>query len=242
MRIDKFISEKYGFTRNRVQQLILAELIFVDEKLVTKASYEVNENNTIKILEDKRLHWVSRSAEKLYGFFEKNPELREKVKNAICLDVGSSTGGFTQVLMEFGAEMVDAVDVGTDQLHVSLKDNPKIQSFENTDIRDFRSSEKYSFIVCDASFISLGLLLESIIHLANGDTDIILLFKPQFEVGKQFLSKNGVPKDEKEVERAMKKFEERIIALNAKIICKEKSTLLGEAGNQEWVYYIKKIS
>lgn len=242
MRIDKFISEKYGFTRNRVQQLILAELIFVDEKLVTKASYEVNENNTIKILEDKRLHWVSRSAEKLYGFFEKNPELREKVKNAICLDVGSSTGGFTQVLMEFGAEMVDAVDVGTDQLHISLKDNPKIQSFENTDIRDFRSSEKYSFIVCDASFISLGLLLESIIHLANGDTDIILLFKPQFEVGKQFLSKNGVPKDEKEVERAMKKFEERIIALNAKIICKEKSTLLGEAGNQEWVYYIKKIS
>lgn len=103
--------------------------------------------------------------------------------------MGSSTGGFTQILLDFGAKKVDAVDVGTDQLSVIIGNNPKVFSYENTDIRDFKSSENYDFIVCDASFISLEKIFPAIYNLANIETDIILLFKPQFEVGREFLNK-----------------------------------------------------
>lgn len=100
MRLDKFISEKYHFTRNKAQQIIEAGLVFCDEKKIMKSSFDVNGAVSVKILEDNRLHWVSRSAQKLFDFLENNPEFDTKIPNAVCLDVGASTGGFTQVLAE----------------------------------------------------------------------------------------------------------------------------------------------
>lgn len=241
-RLDTYISEKFWFSRNKVQQFIDAGLILVNDKTANKNSQKISENDVVTILEDRRTTWVSRSAEKLFGFLENPsfPHLKAKVQNSICLDVGSSTGGFTQVLEHFWAKKIDAVDVGTAQLDEKLRNNPKIFSYENTDIRDFKSTEKYDFIVCDASFISLEKITPTILNLANLDTEIILLFKPQFEVGKNFLNKNGVPKNEEIIKTARENFEKFLEKNNTKIIAIEKSTLIGEAGNQEYIYYINK--
>jgi len=147
------------------------------------------------------VNWVSRSAEKLAGFLEQFPI---KINGKKCLDVGSSTGGFTQVLLSYGANRIDAVDVGSNQLHESIRSNPKVSSYEQTDIRDFAKQNNgifYDIIVCDASFISLYEIVDFIFLVANTDTKIILLYKPQFEVGRDQLRKTGVPKDLKIVEQ-----------------------------------------
>lgn len=133
------------------------------------------------------------------------------------------------------------MDVGRDQLHPSIRVDERVTSHEQMDIRDFMPKSLYDIIVCDASFISLTQILDAILRHAENSTEIILLFKPQFEVGKEHLRKTGVPKDETCVSRAMQVFEEYIKDKNCVILAKEKSCLIGEAGNQEWVYWIKKI-
>lgn len=136
---------------------------------------------------------------------------------------------------------MDTVDVGTNQLHEIIRNNPKVTSYEQQDIRSFISSHApYSIIFCDASFISLHEILPSMLGLADEHTDLILLYKPQFEVGRENLRKTGVPKDEKIVEQKMMEFETFLKDQDCQIITKERSTLIGEAGNQEWIYWIKK--
>ena len=125
----------------------------------------------------------------------------------LVLDIGSSTGGFTQVALEKGALKVVSVDVGNNQLHFSLRDNPKIELFENTDIREFSYPVKFDVIVSDVSFISLLKIIDKIDKLAKNE--IILLFKPQFEVGKEVKrDKKGVVKDEKAIKKAIEALEE----------------------------------
>ncbi|NRH20652.1 TlyA family RNA methyltransferase [Candidatus Gracilibacteria bacterium] len=240
MRLDQYLVIHHHFTRNKAQQLISSELIVLDKKICTKASQIVPENATISITPDRRVNWVSRSAEKLAGFLEHFPIGIDGKK---CLDIGSSTGGFTQVLLSYGASRVDAVDVGTDQLHESIRSDSRVHSYEQTDIRDFAKKPNitpYDIIVCDASFISLYEIINSILFFANTDTRIILLYKPQFEVGRDQLRKTGVPKDPKIVEQKMIEFETILSLKNIQIVAKEKSTLIGEAGNQEWIYMIQK--
>jgi 23S rRNA (cytidine1920-2'-O)/16S rRNA (cytidine1409-2'-O)-methyltransferase len=165
-----------------------------------------------------------------------------KISGTNCLDVGSSTGGFTQVLLQYGARHIDAVDVGTDQLHELLRSDTRVTSYEQTDIRDFSQVRHhiYDIIVCDASFISLAMILDAMITLADISTLLILLYKPQFEVGREHLRKTGVPKDPKIVEEKMKEFENLLGEKQMHILQKEKSSLIGEAGNQEWIYMIAK--
>ena len=133
-----------------------------------------------------------------------------QISGTNCLDVGSSTGGFSQVLLQYGASHIDAVDVGTDQLHPSLRSDHRVSSYEQTDIRDFAriKHKPYDIIVCDASFISLTLILDAMIAIAHSGTAIILLYKPQFEVGRIHLKKTGVPKNLQIVESKMKEFED----------------------------------
>jgi 23S rRNA (cytidine1920-2'-O)/16S rRNA (cytidine1409-2'-O)-methyltransferase len=218
MRLDLALVEKYGFTRNKARQLIESGLVSFQEKLIQKPAFDVNDLGHIQMREDKRIHWVSRSAKKLEGFFEKfNIQYSTfNIAGTCCLDVGSSTGGFTQVLLEHGVRHIDAVDVGTDQLHHSLRDDPRVTSYEQTDIRDFTPKSQtsqdshnpeYDIIVCDASFISLLDIIDAILSLAGEHTEIILLYKPQFEVGAKNLRKTGVPKNEKCILESMKRFE-----------------------------------
>jgi 23S rRNA (cytidine1920-2'-O)/16S rRNA (cytidine1409-2'-O)-methyltransferase len=235
--------EKFGFTRNKSQAFIRDGLVLVNKKVITKPSFEVINDEKIELKEERRIHWVSRSAGKLDGFLEQlrvsNCELR--IIGTYCLDVGSSTWWFTQVLLERWVAHVDAIDVGTDQLHPSLKNDPRVTSYEQTDIRDFTPEKIYDIIVCDASFISLRGILLSILKLANSETDIILLWKPQFEVGRENLRKTWVPKDERVLIQKQKEWEEFIIANFCDIVVKEKSAVIGEAGNVEWLYYVKKM-
>ncbi len=242
MRLDIFLVIHHHYTRNKAQQLIDIGLISVNGVKRLKASYTVEIEDSITVWEDKRIHWVSRSAAKLDGFLEDTPDISLLWKN--CLDVGSSTWWFTQVLLERWVRHVDAVDVGTDQLHSLLKDDLRVMSYEQTDIRDFARrfprSSNYDVIVCDASFISLQDIFASILGLAWCHTDMILLWKPQFEVGREHLRKTGVPKSEKVIFERQKVWENCIQNNTCIILQKEKSTLTGEAGNQEWVYHICK--
>lgn len=241
-RLDKILAEKYGFSRNKAQQFIEAGLVLVNGQKTLKIGQKIIESSIISILEDRRIHWVSRSAEKLFWFLEKPSfaHIKNKILDSTCLDVGSSTGGFTQVLLEFWAKHIDAVDVWSGQLHENLKNNAKIFSHENTDIREFESKMQYDFIVCDASFISLQKIVPAILNLANSSTEIILLFKPQFEVGKENINKHGVPKNESIIISTLKTFENYLQEKNCKILAIEKSSLVGEAWNQEYIFYIQK--
>ena len=121
MRIDKYIAQTYGFSRNKVQQFIDAGLILKNKIAISRASEKMIAEDVIEILENQKIHWVSRSAEKLHGFLGHHDEIRAKIQNAECLDVGASTGGFTQILLENSAQHIDAVDVGTRQLAQVLR-------------------------------------------------------------------------------------------------------------------------
>lgn len=240
MRLDQYLVLHHNFTRNKAQQLIDTGLVLVDQKICTKSSQSITESMQVTITEDRRVNWVSRSAEKLEGFLESNPI---DIENKICLDVGSSTGWFTQVLLAHWANRVDAVDVGTDQLHSSIRSNPRVISYEQTDIRDFVTitpENQYGVIVCDASFISLSEIIDAILQFATTDTNVVLLYKPQFEVGREHLKKTGIPKDQKRVDQKMEEFEEMLHLKNTTIHLRQKSTLIGEAWNQEWIYLIQK--
>lgn len=238
MRLDQYIAQEYGFSRNRVQQLIEAGLVSVDWLPICRSSVKVQENANICIQDDQRIHWVSRSAGKLAYFLERHEEIF--VSWARCLDVGASTGGFTQILLQHGALHVDAVDVGTAQLHDTLRRDPRVSSYEQMDIRHFPSTVPYDVIVCDASFIALQEIFPAIMEHATFHTELILLYKPQFEVGRENLRKTGVPKSDIVVSRMQKHFENFLWEKKVQILVREKSQVQGEAGNQEWLYFVKK--
>lgn len=240
MRLDQYISQKLWVSRNRAQFFIEQEKIKVNSKIITKLSYLVKETDNVEENIDE-INYVSRSALKLKWFLEEN---NFSVKDLICLDVGASTWWFTQVLLERWAWKIYSVDVWTSQLHESLKWNDKIISIENTDIRKidkFSIKENLDLIVCDVSFISLNLIINSILNLMNNKTLALLLFKPQFEVGNENLTKLGVPKNDKVIKE---KFDNFCLLLEkkwVKIHLKKESSLPWENGNKEIFILIEKL-
>ncbi len=181
MRLDLYLSKNFDIqSRNKALELILSNKVRVDGKIVSKASFLVDEKMKIELLEED--FYVSRAAYKLKYFLD---ELKNKneinLKDKIALDIGSSTGGFTQILLEFDIQKVVCVDVGSNQLHEKIKKDKKIEFFENCDIRDFKSDISFDIVTCDVSFISILKIIDSINSLDF--KNIIILFKPQFEVG-----------------------------------------------------------
>jgi len=161
------------------------------------------------------------------------------IKDRYCLDIGSSTGGFIEVLLEFGAKRVVGVDVGSNQLHYKLKKDSRVESHENMDIRLFQSDISFDVVTCDVSFVSLEYILPSIDRLSA--KDIIILFKPQFEVGKNVKrSRRGVVKDEKAIIHALDLFEGSISTFGYNMIIKENSQIKGKEGNIEVFYHFQK--
>jgi 23S rRNA (cytidine1920-2'-O)/16S rRNA (cytidine1409-2'-O)-methyltransferase len=235
MRLDKYLHENnFTTSRNKAQELIHAKKVEVDGKIITKVSYKIAEYEKIKILEENL--YVSRAALKLKSFLLDHDIA---VLDKKCLDIGSSTGGFVQILCEFGAKSVTAVDVGKNQLSEKLRNNPKVISFEETDIREFKSDKKFKFVTCDVSFVGISYIVEDIDRVASDE--IVILFKPQFEVGR-FVKrdKKGVVKDSKAIILALERFESLTLSLGWKKILKADSTLKGKAGNEEIFYYFKK--
>ena len=160
---------------------------------------------------------------------------------ADVLDVGSSTGGFVQILLQRGAESVTALDVGSSQLSEILRRDPRVIVRENTDIREFASKKKFDLITCDVSFISLNLILESLVRLAK--SALIVLFKPQFEVGAEIKrNKKGVLKDEKAVRAARAKFERLCAELGLAVMHASACKITGKEGNREFFYILKRMN
>ena len=160
---------------------------------------------------------------------------------ADVLDVGSSTGGFVQILLQRGAKSVTALDVGSSQLSEILRRDPRVIVRENTDIREFESEKKFDLITCDVSFISLNLILESLASLAK--SALIVLFKPQFEVGAEIKrNKKGVLKDEKAVCAARAKFERLCAELGLAALHASACKITGKEGNREFFYLLKRMN
>ena len=160
---------------------------------------------------------------------------------ADVLDVGSSTGGFVQILLQRGAKSVTALDVGSSQLSEILRRSPRVIVRENTDIREFKSEKKFDLITCDVSFISLNLILKSLASLAK--SALIVLFKPQFEVGAEAKrNKKGVLKDEKAARGARVKFERLCAELGLAMLHASACKITGKEGNQEFFYLLKRIN
>ena len=160
---------------------------------------------------------------------------------ADVLDVGSSTGGFVQILLQRGAKSVTALDVGSSQLSEILRRDPRVIVRENTDIREFASKKKFDLITCDVSFISLNLILKSLARLAK--SALIVLFKPQFEVGAEIKrNKKGVLKDEKAVCAARAKFERLCAELGLTVLHAGACKITGKEGNQEFFYLLKRTN
>jgi 23S rRNA (cytidine1920-2'-O)/16S rRNA (cytidine1409-2'-O)-methyltransferase len=192
-RIDLLLVERGLFeSRARARAAIEAGLVSANDKLVLKASETIAADAA---LQARPAHpFVSRGGVKLAGALEQYPV---DIENHICLDVGASTGGFTEVLLANGASLVFALDVGHGQLHPSLHDHPKIVSMEETDIRSLegkRLPARPDIVVIDVSFISLKMVLSAALALAAAPMHLLALIKPQFEAGRKHL-KHGIVRD-----------------------------------------------
>ena len=237
MRLDNYLVENgYFESRNRAKEAIKNGLIEIDNKTIKKPSFNVKESDKILVKEYK--FYISRAAKKLESYLE---EFSLPIKGANALDIGSSTGGFSQILLENGVFSVTCVDVGRDQLHQTLRDNPKVKVYEEMDIRDF-NSEPFDVVVSDVSFISLNLILSSINRLSKRGATITLLFKPQFEVGKDAKrDSKGVVLDLEAIKNAQNIFLENTKKLNWKLIDSRISKIKGKEGNEEFFYTFKKV-
>ena len=232
-RLDLLLVEQGFFgSRNKAAEAIRMGKVMVGSTLARKPSMRFSGNEEITVDSDG---YVSRAARKLAGYLGDYPL---EISGKVCLDIGSSTGGFTQVLLGRGAERVDAVDVGRGQLHPSLREHPRIRSFEETDIREFDPGLHYPVVVSDVSFISLLHILPSVDRLAETGAQILLLFKPQFEVGREAKrDRRGVVSDEAATADAMMRFEAAAEELGWKLLRKVPSALAGKEGDLEWVYH-----
>jgi 23S rRNA (cytidine1920-2'-O)/16S rRNA (cytidine1409-2'-O)-methyltransferase len=235
MRLDNYLVEhSLAGSRTKAQTLIKDGFISVNGKVSLKNSFKLEESDAVSVQEHKV--YVSRAAHKLSSFLQ---EHKLDIKENIALDIGASTGGFTQVLLESGVKEVTAVDVGKEQLHKSLLGDKRVLSFESCDIRKFQSNKIFDIVVSDVAFISLLNILDDIDRLASNK--IILLFKPQFEVGREAKRDNhGVVLDEKAISIAMIKFEDATKLKGWKLIQKSPSKLTGKEGNLEYCYYYEK--
>lgn len=239
-RLDKLlIQRKLVTTRTRAEKIIKEVGVKVDGKLITKAGKRFPLDCTIEMIEEE-IPWVSRGALKLIEALE---AWSPGVKGGTFMDVGASTGGFTQVLLDRGAAKVFCVDVGTDQLHENVKNDPKTVNLEKTHVRELTPNlitDPIDGCVIDVSFISLEKIFPFIHGFIKDGGWVVALVKPQFEVGKKNVGKGGIVKDTKlykEVIENVKKWGEIAnLEYNEHIT----SPILGGDGNREFLMYLTK--
>lgn len=222
-------------TRSQAESWIRLGKVEVNGYIARKPGHMVNTSDTLKLLASER--YVSRAGLKLASVANK---LGVQFQGSIVLDVGSSTGGFTDYALQNGAAKVFAVDVGTDQLHPSLRGNEHIELFEKTDIRDFVPTAMPSIVVMDVSFISLREILPHIATIVNADTQVIAMVKPQFEAGKDQVHK-GVIKNDRVRRDILTNFEQWVKQQYV-ILDKADSDVAGAKGNRERFYLLRRLA
>jgi 23S rRNA (cytidine1920-2'-O)/16S rRNA (cytidine1409-2'-O)-methyltransferase len=228
--VDRGLAE----SRSRAQALILAGLVFAGERKLAKAGEQLATDAAIDV-RGRDHPWVSRGGIKLdhalahFGW---------DVTGAIAIDVGSSTGGFTDVLLTRGAARVYAVDSGTNQLAWKLRQDPRVVVLEKTNARHLTEAEipeAVDLIVCDASFISLAKVLERPLGFARPDARMVALIKPQFEAGREEVGKGGVVRDPAVHERVCAEARTWAEGRGWHVIGIEKSPITGPEGNFEFL-------
>lgn len=222
-------------TRSQAESYIRLGRVRVAGRLITKPGYFVHDLSLVEL--DQPEQFVSRAGLKLASVADK---LAVDFRGKIVLDVGSSTGGFTDYALSRGAWRVICVDVGTDQLHPKLRRDARVELHEKTDIRDFVTNQPVDIILIDVSFISLREVLPHLAELANRQTQVVAMVKPQFETGNR-LKNRGVIKNDTERRRILHDFEQwakRYFLLRAKA----DSAVAGARGNRERFYLLTKLA
>jgi 23S rRNA (cytidine1920-2'-O)/16S rRNA (cytidine1409-2'-O)-methyltransferase len=228
------VSRGLAESRTRAQALIMAGAVFSGERKIAKAGDMLAEDAPLEV-RGKDHPWVSRGGIKLdhglthFGF---------DVSGAIALDIGSSTGGFTDVLLSRGAAKVYAVDVGTNQLAWRLRQDPRVAVHEQTNARNLGPSiipEPVDIVVCDASFISLAKVLEAPLKLASPAAKLVALIKPQFEAGREEVGKGGVVRDPAVHDRVCAEAKAWVESKGWTVLGVTPSPITGPEGNVEFL-------
>ncbi|MBI4033664.1 TlyA family RNA methyltransferase [Candidatus Saccharibacteria bacterium] len=234
IRLDQaMVKRGLAATRSQAENYIKLGYVLVDGQSVTKSGQPIGKDSQIKLLLKEQ--YVSRAALKLASVSEK---LKLDFKDKTVLDVGSSTGGFTDFALRRGAKKVIAVDVGANQMHLSLRDNPKVELHEKTDIRSLRLHSVPDTVLIDVSFISLRDVLPHIAQMSSKKTQIVAMLKPQFEVGREALNR-GVVKNDKLRRQVLRNFElwsKKLFVIRDKA----DSSISGAHGNIERFYLLTK--
>ena len=238
MRLDTFLSNKgMASSRSRAANLVELGRVTVNDKVVTKSSYEVKETDVVNITED---YDASLGGMKLSKALD---DFGITVKDKICLDVGASNGGFTDILLKYGAKLVYALDVGECALPDYLKDNKSVVVMDRTNARFLNEDTfdiKPDFAVIDVSFISLTLILASVASAMTKNYEMVALIKPQFECSKKDLSKKGILIDAKKREKAVNKVIDYAKGLGLSINGITEAPHPFKDKNQEYLLYLKK--
>lgn len=240
-RLDKLLFERgLAVSRERAQAMILAGKVLVDGQKISKAGTGVKSDAEIRLLGED-VKYVSRGGLKLEKALD---HWRIDVSGKICLDVGASTGGFTDCLLQRGAAQVIAVDTGHGQIDYRLRQDPRVRLLEKTNARYLtreQIGEVADFIAIDVSFISATLVLPAVIAAAFPEArharQIVVLVKPQFEAGREAIGKGGIVRDEAAREAAVEKVRAALVAEGCSQTDMIDSPILGAEGNREFLLY-----
>lgn len=232
-RLDKvLVTLGHAPTRSQAEHLVRLGDVTVDGEAATKPGQMVDEKTEIKVTKKER--YVSRAGLKLASVADK---FSIRFTGKIVLDVGSSTGGFTDYALRHGAHKVIAVDVGTDQLHPSLRGDPRIELHEKTDIRGFVPRVLPDIVVMDVSFVSARDILPHLATIISPATDMLVMVKPQFEARRNQLTRGGIIKNDRHRRQILSDFEswaKRYFVL----VNKTDSDVAGAGGNLERFYHL----
>jgi 23S rRNA (cytidine1920-2'-O)/16S rRNA (cytidine1409-2'-O)-methyltransferase len=236
-RIDKLLHERgLADSRTKAQAMVMAGVVLADERRVEKPSESFPREVAIRIKgESPESRYASRGGLKLEKALA---EFGVAVDGAVCLDIGASTGGFTDCLLRHGASRVVAVDAGTNQLVWSLRSDPRVEVRERTNARDLvreNFDSPFDVIVMDVSFISVTKILHALVPLLADNGRLIVLIKPQFEVGKGEVGKGGIVREPEKHERVVKEMNEFAAGLGLKFSGLTQSPFLGAEGNKEFL-------
>lgn len=240
-RLDKILVDRgLAASRERAQALILAGKVLVDEQKVEKSGAQIEENCAIRLLGED-LKYVSRGGLKLERALE---HWRIDVNGKICLDIGASTGGFTDCLLQHGAARVIAIDTGYGQMDFKLRQDPRVRLLEKTNARYLTRDllgESAAFVAMDVSFISATLILPAVIPSAfaanSHGGQIVVLVKPQFEAGREHVGKGGIVRDADAQLASLEKVRSSLTELGAAKTDSVDSPILGAEGNREFLLY-----
>ncbi len=235
MRLDLYLVEqKIALSRTKAKDIILSGKVKVSGKTCLKPAFEIKDEDVSCELSD---NYVGRGAKKLKKAIEK---FSIDVEGKVCLDVGASTGGFTQYMLSENALRVYAVDIGHGQLADILKEDERVVNLEGTDIRTLSLDEKCDFFAVDVSFVSVTKVLLQIYNLLSESGEGVILIKPQFEAGRENIGKNGIVKDKKVHIKVI----ENILEFSDKIGLFPRdltfSPITGGDGNIEYTLYVRK--